>query len=744
MLKKIIRIFSFALPISFFLIGIYLVFPQYYIPMENKSRDMFFTFRDTIEPKNKIIIVDIDEKSLEHFGQYPWERTVLASVIEKLTDAGAGIIGLDIMFPEEDKTSPHKFAEKLNLDGDNYENYDEIFGSVVAKTPTVLGYTFNLNTKEFILKDVPEIPATFIENGLTEDNDYMITSKDIILNIPDIQDSSYSSGFFNNTPDQSGIIRSVPLVMKYDDEVFTSLAFEMVRLATGGENVSIEYNSNGISGISYGEKFIPTDRYGRILLNYRGAGKTFKYISALDIYNGDYNKSDVENALILIGTSASGLLDIRATPLDSVYPGVEIHATVIDNILTGDFLFKPSWIEGLDVFMIFGIVFVITILFNILSANFVLILLPLIITGLFYGIYNTIFGDGLMLNTLFPFIALILTTIILMIFNLLFEQNQKKLIKGKFASKVSPAVMEDLINNPDSNVMVGHNREITVMFSDVRNFTNISESMPDAKTLIEFLNEYMDPMTEIIMKHEGTVDKFIGDAIMAYWNAPVDVKNHVDKAVVATMEQLHACDWINAKIKADPRFVNTVKMAKDMGKEPIEIGIGLNTGDAVVGEMGSSGRSDYTAIGDPINLGARLESLCKFYNSKCNISNFTKDRLDDKKYIYRFLDLVTVKGKSEPIEIWQIHDFEGGLDGKYMFDVSRERLAEELEKYHHGIELYKKAEFTKALEIFKDINSWDDKTNLHIYDMYIERCEHYLETPPEGEFDGVFKHTTKG
>jgi len=743
MLKKLLHIFLFTIPISVFLVGIYLFFPQYYTPLDNQTRDIFFKFRDSIEPKNKIIIIDIDEKSLAELGQYPWERTILATVIQKLTDAGVGIIGFDIMFPEYDKTSPHRFASKFNISGD-FENNDEVFGNAVANTPTVLGYTFNLNAKEFVFKDIPEIPATFIENGLTDNNDFMITAKDIILNVPEIQDNSYSSGFFNNTPDDAGIIRSVPLVIKYDDEIFTSLAFEMVRLAQGSEDVSIQYNINGMEGISYGDKFIPTDRFGRLLLNYRGAGHTFKYISALDIYRGDFNKSDIENAFALIGTSAAGLLDIRATPLDSVYPGVEVHATVIDNILTEDFFSKPSWIEGLDVLVIVSLVFIISILFVIFPANIVILFIPFIIIGVFYGIYYSIFSDGIIVNTMFPFIAILLTTIILMIMYLFFEQKQKKLIKSKFSAKVSPAVMEDLINNPDSNVMVGHNREITVMFSDVRNFTNISESMPDAKTLIEFLNEYMDPMTEIIMKYEGTVDKFIGDAIMAYWNAPVDVENHVDKAVVATMEQLHACDWINAKIKADPRFVNTVKMASEMGKEPIEIGIGLNTGDAIVGEMGSSGRSDYTAIGDPINLGARLESLCKFYNSKCNISNFTKDRLSDTKYIYRFLDLVTVKGKSEPIEIWQIHDFEGGLDGKYMFDVSRERLAEELEKYHHGIELYKKAEFTKALEIFKDINSWDDKTNLHIYDMYIERCEHYIETPPDGEFDGVFKHTTKG
>ena len=742
-LKKSLKVFLTTFILGGILVGIYLFLPNYYITLENNTRDIFLKIKKVEKPKNKIIIVDIDEKSLKQFGQYPWKRTILASVLKKLTDAGAGVIGLDIMFPEKDRTSPHRFAEKFGLDISKFDNYDEIFGNTVANTPTVLGYTFDLEATKFALKDTPDVPIMIIERNLTEDNDLMLRSKDIILNIPPIQDQAYSSGFFNSTPDPSGIIRSVPLVIKYDDEVFTSLAFEMVRLAKGIEKIIIQYDENGVVGIQLGNEFIPTDQYGRLFLNYRGPGKTFKYISLSDIYNNNFNKSDIENSFVLIGTSAAGLVDIRSTPLDSVYPGVEVHATIIDNLLEGDFFYQPNWLDGFNVIVIIGIVFIISLLFNIIPANAILALFPIFAFGLFKGIEYMLFHEKVMVSVLFPFSTLFITTFILTIINLFIEQKQTKLIKSKFAAKVSPAVMEDLINSGETDIMVGKTKEITVMFSDVRNFTNISESMPNAKTLIEFLNEYMDPMTEIIMKHEGTIDKFIGDAIMAYWNAPLDVENHPDKAVTATMEQLHACDWINAKIKTDPRFVNTVKMAESMGKEPIEIGLGLNTGEAIVGEMGSTGRSDYTAIGDSINLGARLESLCKYYNSKCNISNFTKERLDENKYIFRFLDLVTVKGKTEPIEIWQVHDFVDGFEGKYIFKVSKERILEELELYHKAIQLYKNSQFKEALEIFKEVNSWEDKTNINIYNIYIERCEHYIKNPPEN-FDGVFKHTTKG
>jgi len=670
-----------------------------------------------------VIIVDIDEKSLEQFGQYPWKRTILASILKKLADAGVGIVGLDIMFPETDRTSPHRFAEEFGLDVTKFDNYDEVFGSIVGSTPTVLGYTFNLEATKFIFRDTPDIPAMIIEQGLTENNDFMIHSEDIILNIPTIQDQAYSSGFFNSTPDPSGIIRSVPLVIKYDDEVFTSLALEMVRLAKGIEEINIEYDENGVVGITLGDQFIPTDRYGRLFLNYRGPGRTFKYISAADIYNGDFNKSEIENSFVLVGTSAAGLFDIRSTPLDSVYPGVEVHATAIDNLLAGDFLYKPNWLDGFNVVVILGIVFIVSLLFNIIPANFVLGLFPIFAFGIFKGIEYMLFHEGIMVSSLFPFLALFISTFILTIINLFIEQKQKKLIKGKFAAKVSPAVMEDLINSGGQDVMVGKTKEITVMFSDVRNFTNISESMPNAKTLIEFLNEYMDPMTEIIMKHEGTIDKFIGDAIMAYWNAPGDVPDHANKAVIATLEQLHKLDELNAKIKQDPRFEAVCKMSAKNGVEPIEIGIGLNTGVAIAGEMGSSQRSDYTVIGDPVNLGARLQSLCKYYNSKFNISNFTKEKLKGK-YIYRFLDLVTVKGKSEPIEIWQIIDYNRDESMHKLYKVSRARLDEELEYYHKAIDLYKASKFEEALKIFKEINEWEDKTNKNIYIKLFKNIPH--------------------
>jgi adenylate cyclase len=715
--KYFIYILS-VLVTSFSLIAVYLFFPQTLQTFDNRLRDYMFVLRGEIPQTNDVVIVDIDETSLKQIGQWPWSREVLSDILMNLTNAGVGVVGFDIVFAEEDRTSPHKIMNKYNVVLENLPNYDAIFAQTVAQTPTILGYQFELNDSKYIEKKAPNIPAIFIERNRNLQQDFVINAKGTILNIPLVQDNAYSSGFFNNVPDPSGIIRSVPLVIRYDEQLYPSLALEVIRAAYGINKVFVNYNELGVSDIALGELHIPTDRHGRMIVNYRGKDKTFKYLSAVDILNNNFKKEDIEGKVVLIGTSAAGLFDLRATPLESVFPGVEVHANVIDTILQGDFLQMPSWATGAD--MVHIVVLILGMFFIIIYTN--IYAMPFVVLSMIgldaYFLYHTLFSNGIILNILFPLVAIIASSIVAVLVNYFFEIRQSNLIKSKFASKVSSKVMEDLLKNED-NTLHGQSREVTVFFSDVRGFTNISEAMPNAKALIDYLNEYMEPMSDIIMQNEGTIDKFIGDAIMAYWNAPADVSNHQDKALKASLQQIKYLSVLNEKF------------AKE-NKPPIDIGIGLNCGVAIVGEMGSSGRSDYTVIGDPINLGARLESLCKFYNSKINISNFMKEKLKEP-YIFRFLDLVKVKGKSKPVQIWQVLDF-GEAKGE---------LKQELDTYHHAIELYKASQFTQALEIFKELDANPNKTNQNIYAMYMQRCEHYIQMPPEN-FDGMFEHTTKG
>ena len=721
----------------------YLLMPAKFQSLDNQLRDHMFLVRGYLEPTGNVVIVDIDEKSLKKLGQWPWRRKDFATILQNLSDAGVGIVGLDIVFAEYDNSSPAKVLKELGYDTTGVEDYDMLLAQTIANTPTILGYVFVLEDDGIASEGAPNIPAIFIERN-KPDKDFIFEAKRAILNVPLSQKNAYSSGFFNTFPDDdSGIIRSVPLVMKYDGVVYPSLSMEMIRIMSESNKVYINYEEEiGVQSIESGPFSIPTDSFGRLLVNYRGPSFTYPYISAADIFNGSFNHKDVEGKFVLIGTSAAGLMDLRAMPYDNVYPGVEVHANVIDNIIQGDFISKPSWVLSADIAVIFFVGITLAILLGHQSAFMTLVVLVFVIMAQLSFNYYMLFVEGIAMNILFDiFILSISIYIISMVLNYFLETKQKNMIKGKFASKVSSDVMEDILKHADSDALNGDEREITVFFSDVRGFTNISEAMGDAKLLIEFMNNIMDPMTEIIIEEHGTVDKYIGDAIMAYWNAPHDVENHADRAVIASLRQLYELKILNENLRNNIKYENVTKMADNSHIPIVDIGIGLNSGVAIVGEMGSKRRSDYTVIGDPINLGARLESLCKYYNSRLNISNFTKSKLKGD-YIYRFLDLVTVKGKKEPIEIWQIHDYVK-VDGDTLFNLDRVVLLKELDYYHKAIELYKSEKFEEALKIFKDINGWENKSNLKIYDIYIERCEHYIQNPPK-DFNGVFVHTTKG
>ncbi|MCG3673891.1 adenylate/guanylate cyclase domain-containing protein [Aliarcobacter butzleri] len=716
-IKKFSIYFVLSLSLSIFLSAIYIFFPSLPDSLDNRLRDYLFTIRGKLPHNQNVVIVDIDETSIKSLGQWPWSRDKLAKILENLTLANVGIVGLDIVFAEEDRTSPHKILQDLKIYKKDVPNYDLEFANVVENSPVILGYQFDLVKKDNVNAKVPQIPAIFIEKDKPQDKSYLIEAYNTILNIPQIQDKAYSSGFFNNIPDDTGIIRSVPLIISYDDTIYPSLALEVIRVINDTQKVVVQYDENGISNIVLDDISIPTDRYGRMLINFRGPERSFKYISAIDIYNNSFDKSEIDGKIVLIGTSAAGLFDLRATPFDSIFPGVEVHANIIDNILMQDFIYKASWLDGANILIIFVLSIIVVMLttYTTFWAN-PIIFISFSISYLFL-VYNLLFDYGIVLNILFPIATVLIASIMTTLFDYFYNIKKEEAIKAKFASKVSKNVMDDILKNIDKNEFSAKSKEVTIFFSDIRGFTNISEKL-DAKELISFLNRYMQPMSEIIIKYQGTIDKFIGDAIMAYWNAPIDIKNHCDLALKASLEQLEVLEKLNVELQKE----NLPK---------IDIGIGLNTGTVIVGEMGSSLRSDYTVIGDTINLGSRVESLCKYYDSKLNISNFTKDKLQEK-YIFRFLDLVKVKGKNEPVEIWQVL---GSGEAK-------ESLKEELDLYHKAIEFYKNSDFINALEIFESLENNENKTNKNIYKIYITRCKEFIKTPPKN-FDGVYEHTTK-
>ena len=681
----------------------YLFMPQAFFSFDNRLRDFMFVLRGELPKSHNVVIVDIDEKSLHKYGQWPWSRDLIAKLLEQLTDAGVGIVGLDIVFAEEDRTSPSRFLK----DG---ENYDTTLAKTLLRTPVVGGYIFTFEeTRE---KNRPMIPAIFIEKGMTKDT--ILEPKGVVLNIEMLQDSFYSSGFFNNTPDEGGMIRSVPLLMKYDNVLYPSLVLEMIRIYSGSQKVVVYGDSAGARSVSFGTYNIPLDHVGRLSVNFRGGGHHFEYISASDIIDGTFNKKSIEGKFVLLGTSAVGLFDLRSIPYDSAIAGVEVHANALDNILRGDFLAKPADMVIYDLIIIWIIVFLLLSLFSLLESHLIIPVAVVTLYGLFELFYRLLFEYGMMLNLLFPLLAYLTTLFVSVGYDYIVASRQKEEAKRMLGKKVSPAVMEYLLKHSNEELVASKELEATIFFSDIRSFTTISEKIGSPDKLIKLLNRYMTPMVENIVAHKGTIDKFIGDAIMAYWNAPIKVENHADVALESAIEQIELLDEINSSIEAQYNIT-------------IAIGIGLHTGVVTAGDMGSEGRSDYTIIGDNVNLASRLEGLTKQYGAQILISHATFQALKGDGYRIRSIDLVEVKGKSEAVEIHEVL-----CSNKSLSDAT-------LQEYEKGIALFREGAVAEAVEIFKALQ---EEEHSKLYEFYIHRCEEFLNNP-DRPFSPILKMSTK-
>jgi len=679
---------------------IFFNFPAITNSFDNKLREHFFNIRGEISTTNSVVIVNIDEKSLKQLGQWPFGRDKMAQVLINLTNAEVGIIGLDIVFAEKDRISPHTMAKQLEVKG-NYLDHDTLFGNVIANTPTILGYFFTIFEPN-------DNNAPVISSKISTKNNVntIIKAKGVISNISEIQDNSYSSGFFNAFSDESGKMTHMPLLMNYQNITYSSLGLELISIARQTQNINLEYENKNLIGISLDEFFIPTDSKGFFNINFRGPQKTFKYISFADIYNNKFKEEDIKGKIVLIGTTITTLADLRATVYDLAMPGVEIHANLIDNILKQDFLYKPTWSIALDVLTIFSLTLILGYILIKLKPIIIFPFVIVLTSSLYVYLYQLLFTQGIIVNLFFPIICIVSTTLLTTLLKYLEERKTSLFIKDKFAKKVSPAVMNDLLQKQDDTFKV-KNRQLTVFFSDLRDFTKISEKINNPEKLITLLNQYMEPMTQAIIEKEGTVDKFIGDAIMAYWNAPVECINHADAAVITALNQLKSLKKLNEQMKIEYDL-------------ELDIGIGINSGLCTVGEMGSQGRSDYTIIGDNVNLASRVEGLTKFFGVKLIITQHTKNMLNES-FKMKELATVKVKGKEEPTTLYEV------IDTINIF-------TEDDTTYEAALANYKNGNLENALELFLNLNK---KKFSKINIFYIEACKNYLENLSQN-FNPIF------
>ncbi|WP_419787993.1 CHASE2 domain-containing protein [Pseudodesulfovibrio sp.] len=708
--------------------------PSFFSFLDYKIYDQFVQSYHESNATDIPVVIDLDEKSLRELGQWPWPRYRVAMLLKYLQAYGASAVATDIIFVEPDRTSPDILRQQLkkemkvdiqinNLPPALADN-DLLLAQNLKTGPFVLGFDFQ--TTE-IQKDksaphgttdcfIRPLGVTVLTSeGAPSPHDVLYKATDAVCPLPILATAVRHTGFITIAPDKDSVYRRVPLLFSWNDKFYPSLALATIMQATGLKSPVIKMGVDGVESFRLGKTVIPVDGRGRMLINYRGPMKTFRYISAVDVLNRKLKPEELRGKICFIGASASGLKDIRATPLDPGYPGVEAHCTIVDNILSGQFISSPSWARQLELFTMLCVGLITTLLLIWTRAAWLILPMIGLGWGMWFGSVKMFTVKHYYISPLYPYFDLALTFILLTVIKFWREEHAKKFIHGAFAHYLAPSVISQIMDNPDALSLEGQEKEITIQFSDIRSFTSLSEKLSPTQ-VTNLLHDYLTPMTRTITEHQGTLDKFIGDAVMAFWNAPLDVEHHQAKALDAALAQLAKLDELNTT------FLNKYGFT-------IAIGIGVHSGSVRVGNMGSADLFDYTLIGDNVNLASRLEGLTKFYGQTLVVSQAIVDACGDE-YRFRILDRVRVKGKVEPVTIYTAYTLEQA--------ASREA---ELKQYDLAHDLYLQQEFHQAKMLFEELDKLGTETKL--YALYIERCDQLLTTPPEGEWDGVFTHKTK-
>lgn len=744
-LNKLFSVSPMKIAILVILATIVLFFidPSFLRFMELKAFDLRTISRGALPSGGETVIVTIDEKSLSELGRWPWPRTTIAELTEKLKEQGAKAVGFDIVFAEPDNNSSLKTVQEILQDvkktGENgkFSNLlekkkrevdtDALLAESIKKTQNVtLGYFFHISAKEVGHLKEEQISASeeAIANGRFSmvkrtkeaDDAPIIRAYAVQPNLSVISDAAENGGYFNAFPDRDGTIRWSPLVIKFRDNYYSSLALSLLVQYLEWPMLSLNITDFGVESIRLDKFRIPTDEGGRLLINYLGPPRTFPHYSVSDIIKGRISHEKIKGKIVLVGATATGIYDMRNTPFSAVYPGVEIHATVIDNILRQNFLIHSGWIKFIDVCIIAFVGLIIGFFLPRLKAmagmalSVTLILAFILINTVIFIRYNV------WMNMIYPLLTMLLCYLGITVYRYVTEEREKKKIRGAFQYYLTASVVNEILKDPSKLKLGGDKKNLSVMFSDIRGFTSISEKLSPEK-LVQLLNEYLTAMTNIVFKYDGLLDKYIGDAIMAVFGAPLDQPDHARRACLTAVEMMTELRRLQIKWKAE-------------GWPLINIGIGINTGNMVVGNMGSEMRFDYTVMGDSVNLSSRLEGTNKEYGTNIIVSEFTHEVVKDE-FFFRELDAVRVKGKKLPVRIFE-------LLGEQKDKAQWQEFTESFEK---GLELYRSGRWDEAIAKFKNV--LEAKPGDFPAQLYIERCEALKENPPEGKWDGVFTMTRK-
>jgi len=668
---------------------------------------------DPHSASQEIVILLVDQQSLDFYEQeglgWPWPRQLYAAAVQFCQAGGARAIAFDVLFTE---------SSVYGLEDDLY------LGMVLAEAGNVALAAFFSGQEPIAVDSAGE--AILRQQAIPLPGwppEKVLQRRSVTLSVEEILSSARTVGNVSFPPDDDGIFRRLPLICSYEGLLYPVLPLAVVgQLA--GEGLS---PAGGVLRVASGDRLVfdgqplPLDRSGHLIINYHGGVGTYRSISMADVIQSQLQLEEglepqidpafFRDKIVLVGFSAPGLMDLRPTPFSSVYPGVEVHATVIDNLLTGDLIAPaPGWLTTMMILLVAlltsAAVTVPRRLGWMAMGILACLLLPI-------GLSVLAFRTGLWLILIAPLAGAVITFAIGSVLNYALEGRQKRFVKKVFQHYLSHQVIEQILKDPDRLKLGGQRRQMSVFFSDVAGFTSVAESL-SPEDLTELLNRYLSEMTAVIFTHGGTVDKYIGDAIVAFWNAPLDQPDHATRACHAALD-------------CQKRLVELRDQMRQQSGHELHMRIGLNTGPMVVGNMGSSDRFDYSILGDAVNLGARLEGACKQYGIWILMGEGTYAEVKDHVEV-REIDRIRVVGKREPVRIYELLARGGQL--------SAERR-KQLTRFQEGLQLYRERKWTTAIGIFKDLP--DDS----VARIYVERCEQYQVSPPPEDWDGVWELTRK-
>jgi adenylate cyclase len=727
---------SYIIP-ALILLGVVVFHFSFPEPIESfraKVFDIFQMIKPRVYQDTPVRIIDIDDESLEKIGQWPWPRTVLGKLIVRLVEGGATVIAFDGVFAEPDRTSPKNIlpiwtgdnvSELLRAQLEMIPDHDDVFAKVIAHSPVVLafGLTREPNAK------IPLSKSGISHVGEGEDKpiDHISPAyKGSVLNLPVLEKASKGNGCFDIDEEWDNIVRKVPSFYRLNNSLFPSLAMETMRVyqdastyiiaLAGSRGEKYHGERSGIVKVKVGLLEVPTDSKGRVWL-YDTGPRFERYIPAWKVLSDDKILATLKDKILFIGSSALALRDIRSTPLNSLAAGVDVHAQISEQMLLGNFLNRPDWAVGAEFFFLFVMGLLLILILPRMGAVLCALIGMLAIASAFGLSWYQFVREQNLIDPVFPSLGILLIFLVTSFFNFLGTERERSQVRGAFGRYLSPVLVEKLAKNPKQLKLGGEIRVMSFLFTDIRNFTGIAEQMKPEE-LTHFMNKFLTPMTDIVLKHAGTIDKYIGDCIMAFWNAPMEDKEHSRHACLAALDmQVLVKEW---------------NMGSEKGSHPlpfVKIGIGINSGQACVGNMGSEQRFDYTVLGDHVNLASRLESLSKNYGMTTVVGQNTVAEVPELAFLE--IDMIRVKGKTKPVRIFTLLG-DAGLANQTLFREVRENFEKMLTAYR--AQRWDDAE--RYLENCRHTTLSGIDLGV-LYELYVSRILAYRINPPPSQWDGT-------